>query len=461
VQTVIDLGEDWELPPDVERPLRRVSPRVPLALLSLVLVAMLGGSALPRYAVVSLFSVPLATGGTYALVTDAVYTAHDGQVDRYRLPDGARKWSAEVGDSVSTLRPMPEAGVVLAEYGTGEGRWGGLVALDARTGRALWRDNRARVSGTPDPHHLVLVTFGEMSMVSGRMTMPEDVRGVEAATGRTIWSRQAVLGSARAVSDALVSPDARPWTVFEADDGATEVLDAATGAVVARARLRAPTVIMPGNADDVVWDGGLMVRLDTASGAVLSMVPRRSIVGDRLFSVAWSGTGSVLDVYDLPTLAHQWSVGLPMQPYTITDCGTVLCAYSFYSLAGIDPRTGTVKWSSSQVPTAYPLPGGRLLAESANDALPPTVLDATSMHPLLTLTGWQRLGGIGDRTLLARDDVAGLRTWFAELDPAGPSLRVFGSVSSVQTHQCVHSDTYLACPTAKNQLYFWRLHPLP
>ena len=91
MQAVIDLGEDWAPPADSERPLRQISPRVPLALLSLVLVALLGGSALPRYTMVSLFSVPLATNGAYAIGSDAVYTERDGEITGYRLPGGARE----------------------------------------------------------------------------------------------------------------------------------------------------------------------------------------------------------------------------------------------------------------------------------------------------------------------------------------------------------------------------------
>ena len=160
MQAVIDLGEDWAPPADSERPLRQISPRVPLALLSLVLVALLGGSALPRYTMVSLFSVPLATNGAYAIGSDAVYTERDGEITGYRLPGGARRWSAEVGHPVDALQPIPEAGVVLAEYGTGEDGWGGVVALDARTGRVRWRDDRARVESSSDPHHLLLSTPG-------------------------------------------------------------------------------------------------------------------------------------------------------------------------------------------------------------------------------------------------------------------------------------------------------------
>ena len=92
---------------------------------------------------------------------------------------------------------------------------------------------------------------------------------------------------------------------------------------------------------------------------------------------------------------------------------------------------------------------------------PSAVLDASSLRPLLTLTRWEHVGGIGDRILMARDDASVLRTWFGELDPAGPSLRVFGSATGVLADQCVHSDTYLVCPTTKNQLRLWRLHPLP
>ena len=480
MQAVIDLGEDWAPPADSERPLRQISPRVPLALLSLVLVALLGGSALPRYTMVSLFSVPLATNGAYAIGSDAVYTERDGEITGYRLPGGARRWSAEVGHPVDALQPIPEAGVVLAEYGTGEDGWGGVVALDARTGRVRWRDDRARVESSSDPHHLLLSTPGEMPADSGWMGAPGEVRVVDTATGHTIWSRRPTLGSVWAASGAPAEPGAPLWAVFDTGDGETEVLDAATGAVAGRAKLSPPTGIMSGetgnasNGSDasggiVFGSDGQMMRVEVdpatgavvSSGAVVSIVANRGIIGDRLFSVFWDGAGSLLDAYDLPTLAHEWGVRLPIRAYTVTDCGTLLCAYSFNSMAGIDPRTGSVKWNNQMLRGVYPLPGGRLLAESANDALPSAVLDASSLRPLLTLTRWEHVGGIGDRILMARDDASVLRTWFGELDPAGPSLRVFGSATGVLADQCVHSDTYLVCPTTKNQLRLWRLHPLP
>lgn len=461
MQAVIDLGEEWEQPPDTERPLRRLSPRTPLALLSLVLVAMLGGSALPRYAMVSLFAVPFATVGTYALDADAVYTVHDSEVTAYRLPDGARRWSAEIGHSVRTLRPMPEAGVVVAEYGTAENRWSGLLALDAKTGRVRWSDSGSRVQDIVDPHRVVLATLHTAPMDSGGMSLSEEVRGVDAATGHTIWSRQARPGS-WAIADT-----AAPRAIFDTADGTTEVLDAATGAMVARARLRSPTGSKPSDTDPDAISGyfalwyGRSVQIDAANGAVLAVTDNRSIVDDRLFLAGSDGTGSLLDVYELSTLAHLWSTRLPKPVLSIGDCDPLLCVYSFSSLTGIDPGTGAIKWSSQALSLAYSLPGGRLLAESTDNTSPSVVLDATSMRTLLTLTGWQRVNGVGDRTLLARADPTSLRTLFAELDPFTLRIRPLAWASGVTIDHCEHSDTYLACPTATNHLRLWHLQDSP
>lgn len=432
---LIDLGEVRELPPEPEPPRRRrpLSRRTALILAGLLLVVTMGGAAVPRRGLTGLFAVPIEVSSAHLLDGDTLYVSHDARIDAYRLPDGTRRWTTPAPRPVGLFLPVPAAGVVLAGYATGDPT--GMLALDARTGRVLWRDDRSRLLGAlSSPSRALLVRL-------------DDLRAVDLPTGRTVWERPRALGMGLTVSgrDPTLAVPAR--LAFDSGGGVTEVVDAGTGTVVARSRLESHWPLAP---------PGQAAGSGPLSGYLLAA---RSVVGGRLFVARSQGGSTMIDAYDLVTLAHQWRTQVSRPAFFVTACGPVLCVAGYGPTTGLDPRSGAVLWDSGKWRDVRGLPGGRLLVSGSDSGEPTSVMDATGLRPLLRLPGWRPLLGSARRSWLVGRDTGGLRTWFAVLDPAGPAIHPFGWVSGVQTGQCEYGDAYLACPTVGNQLQVWRYRP--
>jgi hypothetical protein len=189
------------------------------------------------------------------------------------------------------------------------------------------------------------------------------------------------------------------------------------------------------------------------------LLAARTIVGDQLFVARQQNGTSVVDAYDLGTLAHEWRTALNPAAFFVTGCGAVLCADGFGSIAGLDPRTGAVLWTSRQWREARPLPGGRLLMSSSVADNPVSVVDAASLRPVRQLADWFPVAGSAPGTWLVARDATGLRTWFAALDGTGLEMRTLGWVYGVSITQCGYRDRYLTCPTVRNELGVWRYRP--
>ncbi|MEN3304017.1 MAG: hypothetical protein V7603_219 [Micromonosporaceae bacterium] len=428
---VIDLAEDWTVPDEPERA-RPPSPRLALVLLSVLLLAALGGAAVPRYGLVSLFAVPIDVGSAHALYGDTLYVSRSDDVRAYRLPAGTLEWSAATAHPVGALIAVAAAGVVLAQYESGDPT--GVLAFDARSGRVLWRDERGRLLGAlPGPSRALLLHLDE-------------VRAVDVPTGRTIWERPRGLGVGWAMPDMDPLQNAPPRLAFDGGDGVTEVVDASSGAVVARSRLES------------LWPAGVGVNGTGSVSATTGgfLLAARSVVGGQLFVARQRSASTVLDAYDLGTLAHQWRITLSPAAFFVTGCGEVLCVDGFSSMTGVDPRSGAVLWYTRQWREARPLPGGRLLVSSSVADAPVSIVDSATLRPVLRLAGWFPLPGSAPGSWLVGRDTQGLRTWFAALAPDGHRVRPLGWVRGVQISQCEYRDAYLACPTVHNELQVWQ-----
>src|SRR5581483_2605658 len=132
------------------------------------------------------------------------------------------------------------------------------------------------------------------------VSQPPEV-GVDVSTGRTVWARPRGLGVAWVLPDVdpLRTPPAQ--LTFDSGGGVTEVVDAASGAVLRRAGLEA------------AWPPGYQLVA-------------RSVAGDRLFVARQQAGGVRLDAYDLGTLAHRWRTTLAEGSFFVASCGALLCA---------------------------------------------------------------------------------------------------------------------------------------
>ncbi|HKS98250.1 MAG TPA: PQQ-binding-like beta-propeller repeat protein, partial [Rugosimonospora sp.] len=387
----------------------------PLLLVAVALLGALGGAVPHPVTLSTLFSVPFDARSDLALSTGALYVVRLRQVRAYALPRGDHRWSTSLSQPVNAVVPMERAGVVLVV--TTHGFVTALLALDARTGQVRWREDPAQVWGVLDGAGWVLLRSADR------------VRALDPATGRTVWEH--ITGAGWSLPDPDPRQGAEPWLVFQANDGTTEVVDAATGALRSRAWLPAAP------------------PAEASSGTVPLVA--RSVVGSRLFVAVPQGDASVLAAYDLGTLDRQWRVTLHPAAYNVTACGSVLCVDGPDSVSGVDPGSGALLWTTGPWEQASPVPRDRLLISGGTNTVSLSVVDAHTLRPVLSLPGWY---AVTDR-LLARDGTD-LCTWFAILDPSRARLRVLGGAWGVQTSGCAATDRYLACPDVHDQLRVWR-----
>jgi outer membrane protein assembly factor BamB len=164
-------------------------------------------------------SAPVGGGSTPAVSDGVVYytDATRGTVGALRQSDLSELWVTTL-DEVPTGRVAVEAGRVLAAGWTASG--GTLYALDAETGRIIWR---ALQGVTIDHRFAPRLVNG---VVYGAFGDEGRVYALLAATGKELWSSAPAVTSVDgevAVNDGLVYASGHPGTV---------ALDASNGAVV-------------------------------------------------------------------------------------------------------------------------------------------------------------------------------------------------------------------------------------
>jgi hypothetical protein len=402
---VIELDREWTFAAAAAVPPPRRAGR--LTLLVLVAVLVLGGAATPARPQAPLASVADSGRDVFEIVGNALYiaepeTGNQARLRGYRLPGASRLWDTLVPVPVGVLYPTVSGGVLLGQAYRGPAGFAQVVALDAGTGRLLWRQE-----GEID-----WVRSG--SVLIGPGPGGSRVRNVDLRTGAVLWSRAQWAGSAEATASPPAGRGDR--IVLQGPNGGVEVLDADTGAV------RASAPVPPGLGLYVVGDQVL--------------VPQRRDGAD------------MLGAYDLDTLARRWLVPLPGPATFVSDCGDLLCVTGIGILTVLRPSDGSTPWPAGRWMSARAA-GRYLLADGPE----PAVLDARTGAVRLRLTGWTWLRG---SRLLVRQTGA---LAFATLDTGGtaPRLRPVGPFAGVGATPCTTSDGYLSCRTVAGRLGIWRV----
>ncbi len=412
---VIDLGEDWSAPASAGPAGPARVARWPLVVVAVLALLLPTGSTVVEPGLVPLFRVPLGATNAFALSGDTLYASSGAQVTGYRLGDGRTLWRAPL-----PYRPdgLIVAGTVVLAQSTAAGT-SRTVALDSGTGRPLWTEP-AQVDRVLPGSGLAV-----MSTVSARG--PAGLHAVALRTGATVWRGPAAIGT-RTVFDLDSPADRPPRVAFWVPDGTVEVAAAATGQVLASARLPTPAL-------GASW-------LGVAAG--------RLLVARRL------GGGTEFTAYRLDSLAQDWRVTVDSTVYTAAGCGPVLCLYGAGELAGLDPATGAVRWASRVWVGAYPLPGSRLLLTTSGADVRQRVADALTLRPVSDLVPWTPVAGESGAAALFSRRADPPRTWFAVLDGASGRPRLVGSVRDAVRELCVATAGRLACPTGHHGLQIWR-----
>ncbi|MGI5522657.1 PQQ-binding-like beta-propeller repeat protein [Micromonospora sp. CA-259024] len=424
--SIIDLGElrHGQDPIPLPRPPRANGRPLRLALVLLLVLATLASAAAPppRRAVVTL---PGSAGADVVVLGDllvAIDGANDVQkpqrLTAFRLPGGDPVWQASLPTAARYWAVAPLAGMLLATgYEIGPESQGALtVALDRATGAYRWQQ----------PGSARRLADGNLLLQTGGDDEPQSLRVVDPCCGTVRWQL----------------PDAADWidvrdtgpgvdrVVLNRVDGPTEVRDASTGAVLARADLR------------------------PAGGGTLGYV---AVVNDLLLTV---GEDPVrVTAYGLDGLDRRWSGTFGRVDF-VEDCGPVLCLQSRTAeLRAVDRATGELRWRGDRWAWASPL-DGRLLTstlDSSETALQQfVVLDPMTGRVLAELGRWElaQFGRDGPLIGVRRHPDGGLLV--AELDVRAGTARMLDVLPDA-TGECQVIADQLRCRHVDASFKVWEL----
>jgi outer membrane protein assembly factor BamB len=483
VPRVIDLGEfAYGHDPERERqPRPSRSPRVrrwlPAALVA-AFIAPLAGAAAPPGAppLTPLWTVVGSAQRTIALSEQTLYaitsTDRGAMLTRYELADGAVRWATPLdgrGEWSAIELAVDVPVVVTAEQG-GVGR---VTGYDPDTGLPRWR-HEGWPSTTVAGGRLVLDRWQPGPLADDGLP-PSDLVAVDVHTGEIVWTIQTE-GDERELYGWASQPDPgsapTELVTLGRSDGRLIHYDLATGSVIAATDLPTGQPYYAGVGGSV--PSALFAQLQTW---VFASELAHPAVADGL--VMLSEPGSAVTAYDLATLAPRWRL---LGHSWAAPCGPVVCAVDgdLSELVGVDPLTGSVRWSWScrghgpagescyVLPTAQG-PGDPMLVQQwqlgRGGVDTAWLVEPTTGVPVAELGQWRSLGQLDGESWLLRwvdkdEPVFGRgvppeRTWLARLHVDPVELEVLGSI---EAPTCQPHRTYLVCwPGERADAVVWRV----
>ncbi|WCN82984.1 outer membrane protein assembly factor BamB family protein [Micromonospora sp. LH3U1] len=422
---VIDLGElrHGQDPDPLPRPPRANGRQLRCALALLLVLLTLASAAVPqpRRAAVTLpgsAGADVVVLGDLLVVIDATNAQKPQRLAAFRLPGGDPVWQASLPMVARYWGVSPLAGMLLATgYEIGpEGQGTLTVALDLATGAYRWQQ----------PGSANRLADGNMLLQSGDDDEPVSLRAVDPCCGTVRWQ----LTDAADYVNVRDTDDGVDRLVLNRVDGPTEVRDAITGAVLARADLRPP------------------------GGGTLGYV---QVVNELLLTVG--GVPATVTAYGLDRLDRRWNSPAGQVDF-VEDCGPVLCLRTRSNgLWAVDRVTGEARWSSDRWDWVSPH-GGRLVASTVNSsgaALQQlAVLDPMTGRVLAELGRWElaQFGLDGPLIGVRRRPDGGLLV--AKLDVRAGEVRMLDVLPDA-TGECQAIVDQLQCRHVDGSFKLWQL----
>jgi hypothetical protein len=314
--------------------------------------------------------------------------------------------------SVSTRTKAGE--VLWTHYSTA------AVAVDAATGRELWRGGGDVAAITGD--HVLLVHHDPDGLSADRMWL------VGIRDGATVWSR--------------TTPGAYSWTTVGPAAGAPD---------------RLATVGLAGDLRVYRFTDGTDVSHGTVPWSVGSLTDRTYSEldgqGGLLYVLITGRDGASVTAYQPDALTQRWAVASDGASGP-APCGAVVCVPERTGFAAHDWSTGALRWRIAGHEYAEPMVGDLLLTDGGRRA-GHMVLDDRTGRVVADLGAG---GAVWDRTtgtvvgLTPTQSPAG-RTSVARIDPHTAEVFLLGSVDRiVDTHICQLAGPLLACATTEGRL---------
>jgi outer membrane protein assembly factor BamB len=250
----------------------------------------------------------------------------------------------EVGDwSLIEFPPVVADGRLFV--GTNHGL---LLALDAATGRVVWRRELGRcIASSPAVTGRAVIVGVMAPPPQCDRDLPSYVAAFDLRTGRTLWRHR----SGPVEASPLVAGGA---VLIGSWDGRLVALDAANGALrwsfETRAPIKAGAALAGGTAIVGSYDGSLYgldsrtgaLRWSTAIGARFYATP--TVAGSRVIDATTDG---VVHAFDTASGAEVWSRRIGRFAYSaaaVADGRAYIGSYD-HRLYALDVRTGAVLWT--------------------------------------------------------------------------------------------------------------------
>jgi hypothetical protein len=421
---IIDLGLERGEPPSYAVPHVRTFPTwLPAALLAALVLLLAGASAAPAQPpLTTLFSLQVGPADAYALTDEGHLLAQTfGQLTSYDLKTGRMRWQA--GQSTPAYRLRMGDGLVLMRPWTVSAGDPGTTAVSLATGASEWRrdGNVVTLAGSS-----TLLDVQPVRSLGGPGRRVEDsVDAVDPLTGQTRWTVR-VPSTAVLIGVPGIADEA-PRMLLMHDDRTLAVHDLDTG------RLLASTKVPAADYDPE--------NPAVAGGVIILRFP--------------VDQGEVMAAYDPDTLDQLWTAPAARID-EIVPCGMLACVSGPDGVRGVDPVTGTVRWTRpawrqiAQQGTAY------IAYAGADSSDPLGVVDPDTGAMRVRLDGWRPVSGTGEdgRLLLTRTSDDGGRTMVAVARPGDPRPRLLTELPT-GTGDCQAAPARLVCRSMYGELVVW------
>lgn len=420
-------------------------------LLLVAVLALAAGGAAPALPVLWRYlgavPAPLGSEAPFQLTGGRVYTTERAGKDRitvawsltgpphelWRVPIPARdtdpdeiSWGGPDARQVGGLVLLADGlGTTIVDAGTGERRWASPVGVsplpDGRTG--IVQDNEFRDGTLYDqasgaPGMLFFAATGEPHTEPPLRTV---VRGVDLATGRTLWTRSAA-GSV----NVMVAPGSTPAVLMLSSDRLQRI-DGVSGKIAGSVALAPLDGAGPIGGELV---DGLMMVYYGHDGAVVRQV-----------------------AYSAETLGRSWSGELPEVLLDRGSCDGLHCAGGRRPLDVLDPRTGRPRW---QAPRDVDLTkrGGYVIEIGIETGLPVRLVDPDTGATRVDLAGW-RAELVGDDTqpIVLRRGLDTGESAFGVVLPRRDAIQPLG-VTGWPVGDCTSDRSHIVC-RAGGELRIW------
>lgn len=438
---LIELSPETPAPPIATPPPAYVYRRFGLALAALLVLALGGAAPVSSTLWQRIGLVLMSEGGDFQLLADGLLYTVDAHAEprvlsAWQVDPLRRLWSyADTGKGEPFFVTSATPGVAVLRVGSS------TSVLDARTGVLRWtspglvqqltdevglvQEERFR-PGTEydpdsgDPGRLYGTTSDTLHTEPALST---ELRGVELATGRPLWS-VSVPGS---VYTSWTGTPTSAIVVLSADR--LTVRSPVTGAVLRERNV--PRV------------GGV----SAAEG---------EIAGDTvLVRYGAFGEGGRVTAYALDTLDERWQQVQPNPAGSSVNCYGLPCVKTRDDLMVLDPRTGASRWRVA---------GADLMAFGAGSALavrnmnrPLRTVDLRTGRPEAELAGWRGYFPVDGRDayVLSRPD-QDRSTSFGLLLPGADAVQPLGRMPAT-TVECQPARDVIACRVGAG-IEIWSYH---